>query len=311
MTKRKPIKIGERDIDILVAIDRCPLTADQLFQLSETFCRPFTDKHGLRRRLRQLEFGSLLRSRPYSVCSTGRSPNYYKLTPKGYRQIYGLKSPLPKPRYFRSISHGHHHHTKSLSDFIVHVSRLAFRHGWSIENFQRENSVRFEAAGRPLLPDACFQIRTKDRLLNFVVELDNGTERVRSRQDVESIQRKIQRYDLHASQNRADADRYFVLFVTTRSSQRVNNIVSTAQEVMRNAQRSLFYTTNLDDFLITGDLLQDRVFIDNTGRHRSLVRPVGGKARKHRFLDASHRNDVITSNSCRKAVPHELPLTKV
>ena len=53
MTKKKiDFHVSTRDIDLLTALDRCPMTVCQLCRLSETFDTPFTDKDNLRRRLR-------------------------------------------------------------------------------------------------------------------------------------------------------------------------------------------------------------------------------------------------------------------
>lgn len=267
------MKLWERDVEILTALDRCPLTVTQMLLLSETFCRPYCDEHDLRRRLRQLRAGGLLRSWSYSSTNWGRSPSYYKLTCEGYRMLYGIDAPLPKRRYFEAIADAHHHHTQSLADFIVHTIRLADQHGWSVQQFARENSVRIAAHGVTLYPDACFQIVTPNRAVNFVVELDNGTERIRSEKDVESIQRKVRGYDLDSSQYQTQL-RYFVLFVTTRSQARVNSIVRVAGETMSNPNRSLIYVSNLANFIASRNLLNDRVFVDNTGRRRSLIRNV-------------------------------------
>ena len=43
--------------------------------------------------------------------------------------------------------------------------------------------------------------RSDGRTFSFVVEFDNGTERVRSKQDVESIERKMRGYDAHISRS--------------------------------------------------------------------------------------------------------------
>lgn len=195
--------------------------------------------------------------------------------------LHGMDVQLPKRRYFEAIAPGHHHHTSSLSEFIVHVSCLAHEHGWVIQELARENSVRIDVQGMTLFPDACFQLATPERSVNFIVELDNGTERVRTERDVESIQRKVRGYDLHASQHPVGhPSRYFVLFVTTRSQTRVHNIASVTHDTMQNSQRSLFLTTNLDEFLSTSDLLDDRVFVGNSGRRRSLVRDIVSAPKK-------------------------------
>lgn len=115
MPKRFNTKIGPRDIDILMALDRTPLTPSQLCSLSKTFTVPFLDEHNLRRRLRRLADSSLVKSWPYAIVTDGRSPQYFKLTREGYRLLHGADAALPRRRYFEEISHGHHYHTHALN----------------------------------------------------------------------------------------------------------------------------------------------------------------------------------------------------
>jgi len=80
----------------------------------------------------------------------------------------------------------------------------------------------------------------------FFVELDNGTERVRTRKDVESIERKLRLYDLHRDRSPVA---FRVLLVTTRSSTRLEHFLCTARRIVRNPHRPLFYGITLVDFL--------------------------------------------------------------
>ncbi|MEZ6053418.1 MAG: hypothetical protein R3C02_18835 [Planctomycetaceae bacterium] len=121
MAKRLTTTIGPRDIELLTALDRCPLTVAQLCRLSQTFEQPFGNEHLLRRRLRRLAKSELVRSWPYEVASLGRSQHYFKLTRGGYRLLYGEDVALPKRRYFEAIAAGHHHHTQSLAEFLVRL----------------------------------------------------------------------------------------------------------------------------------------------------------------------------------------------
>lgn len=68
-----------------------------------------------------------------------------------------------------------------------------------------------------LYPDATFMLQGRGwPRLNFYVELDNGSERVRSSKDQDSIERKIRLYDQHET---ASEERHRVLFVCTRSQE--------------------------------------------------------------------------------------------
>lgn len=272
MAKKYQPKIGPRDIEILSSIDRCPLTVQQLLKLSQTFARPFGSCADLRRRLRILGQAGLLSHWPYAIATTGRCPEYFKLTRNGFRLLYGERVKLPKRRHFEAISAGHHHHTSSLADMVVHLSLLATEHGCQIESYARENSVCLKAEPFTVFPDAAFVIRRADgQTFPFCVELDNGTERIRSRHDVESIERKLRAYDAHQAQFRKfDRDRYLVLFVTTRSERRLDHILQAASAVMQQPQRTVFIGSSLQQ-LLQCDPFIDSVFRDHRGLRRTLI----------------------------------------
>lgn len=272
MTKEFTAIIGPRDIDILTALDRCPLTPAQLCRLSATFTQRFTDEGNLRRRLRTLSASGLLQKFPYAICRDGRTPDYWKLTPEGYRVLYGSDAAQPKRRYFQAIRPGHHHHTFCLAETVVHLCVTAHANGCHIVHFARENSVEFRADPFVVYPDCAFLIRRSDgRTFPFVVELDNGTERVRSKQDTESIERKLRSYDLHQAKYEAhDPNRYLVLFITTRSEQRLKHILEAAGQIMVQPQRRVFFGVDLKQ-LLKVDPFRTEVLEDHRGLKRLLV----------------------------------------
>ena len=278
MAKSSPrCVITSRDLEVLAALDRCPLTAQQLLKLSRSFCLPFTTERRVRERLQQLERQHWLTSWLYATASRGGSPSYWKLTRDGYRVLHGTDAVLPQRRFFEEIALGHHH-TMSLSDFIVQTFVAAHRLGIEVRYFARENSVRMEAAGSVLYPDCAFQLFTPGGStvarppFNFVVELDNGTERIRSPQDVESIERKVRGYELHQSATPSfDHGRFVVLFVTTRSSDRLTHILQAAARIMRNPKRTLFLGVTLSAFLTHDAPLTAPLFLSPTGRQQSLI----------------------------------------
>ncbi|MCA9028253.1 MAG: replication-relaxation family protein [Planctomycetaceae bacterium] len=278
MTKSLQTKIGRRDIELLTALDRCPLTTSQLRLLSESFEQPFAEEGNLRRRLRALKQSDLVRSWPYAMANDGRSPHYYKLTRDGYRLLYGEDVQLPRRRYFEAISPGHHHHTNSLADFLVHTIVTGHRQGIELRHYARENTLKLESDGYVLYPDAAFQLVTPDRRsFNFVIEVDNGTERVRSRQDVESIERKLRGYDRHQSQFDAlDPARYMVLFLTTRSQARLQHILDLAAMLQSNPQRTVFVGVELSTLLSCLNPFRDAVLTDHRGLKRTLI-PISPK----------------------------------
>lgn len=276
-TKSAPI-FQRRKTDILAALDMLPLTTKQLLSLSETFERPFKDESTLRHYLRSLrgrDGGMLVQSFPYAIETDGRPPVYFKLTRAGYRQLYGPQAAFPNRRYFERIRPLHHEHSKAIADFMVKTIVSGLPQGMTLQQYARENSVRIEVADqRPLWPDSCFTLRDQSgRTHNFVLELDNGTERIQSKANIESIRRKIDGYDAHQSQYDArDPQRYFVLFVTTRTLVRVQHIIAAANQRMRTPERCVFLATDLQSYLRCKNPFQHPCFIDNTGRHRPLVK---------------------------------------
>ncbi len=273
MTKHSTLQFSDRDAEILTALSRTPLTPAQLFTLSDSFALPFHNEQNVRRRLRDLRTASLVQSFPYAVASEGRSPSYFKLTRTGYRMLYGIDAVLPKRRFFEPIREAHHHHTRCLADFIVHIIVSANRQRFNVQHFSAENTVCIEASPFKLFPDCTFQLVTPGgRAFNFMVELDNGTERVRSKMDTESIERKIRGYDRHQAMFSAiDPRRYFVLFVTTRRSERLRYMLETAQLCMENPQRTVFLGIDLPALVNCPNPLMHSVWLDNHGKTRCLV----------------------------------------
>ena len=287
-------QLTPRDVAVFEAIDRHPFTTDQLYRLSATFTEPFTQGRLLRRRLQQLREARLLQSWPLATVGRGGAPHYWKLARAGYQWLQGDEAALPSRRFFEEIAPGHHHHTRCLGDFLVQTFVAAHRRGIVVRHFARENSVTLEAGGFIVVPDCAFQLHTPDgRSFHFCVELDNGTERVRSRLDVESIERKLRGYDAHQSQFAAlDPQRYLVLFVTTRSRDRLTHILDLAGRVMRNPQRTVFVGVALNEYLNSDDPCGAALLTDHRGLQRSLV----SIARAN--TEAPSRQVKITSGVC-------------
>ena len=87
-----------------------------------------------------------------------------------------------------------------------------------------------------------------------------------------SIERKIRGYDAHQSQfDVFDASRYVVLFVTTRSQQRLAHMLSTARLCMQNPQRRVFLGVCLDRFVADRVPLTRSCFQDVRGRSCPLI----------------------------------------
>ena len=266
-----------RDLDILAALDRCPLTVRQLLKLSQTFAgRPFTSLRSVQERLQKLCDARWVRRWTFATASRTGAPDYAKLTLLGYRLLYGRNAQPPTKRYFHEVGIAHQHHTLCLAEFVVHAAVAAHRQGITMKNFSPENTLRLQIGQENLFPDCAFELGLQDgQTFKFYVELDNGTERVRSDKDTESWQRKLRLYEHW--QDRSAPQRFRVLIVTTRSRERLDYILALAAQHARNPQRSLFYAIHLDDYLRQSSVLRDQCFKDHHGNPVALIS--AGRAR--------------------------------
>ena len=267
----KTLQITGRDLEMLFALDRSPLTAVQLCTLSATFSQPFTHEKFVRRRLKILAERGWVRSFYYATTSRGGAPSYYRLTREGYRIAHGADAALPARTCFTELPVTRHFHTRSLADFIVHTSVAAADLGGQLQRFYPENTLRLDVAGEAVYPDCAFQLSLPGQpTFCYTVELDNSTERVYSPQDKDSWQRKIRLYEQY--QNQASG-RFRVLVLATRSQQRVTNILSAAASVLDNPHRSLFYGVHLPVYLTAAHPLHEPLFRDNRSMTQRLVPP--------------------------------------
>ena len=263
--------LTDRDVEILQALDRSPLTVNQLLKLSQTFSgQPFGSARSVQDRLQKLRQVGWVQSWPYAMVTRGSSPDYYRLTLLGFRLLHGENTPPPTKRHFSEISVARHYHTHSLAEFVVHTLTAAHRRGIMLKNFYRENTLPLPINGDVLYPDSVFELHTHDgRQFNFMVELDNGTERVRSEKDTESWQRKIRLYNV--LQDRNYPARFRVLLVSTRCSGRMRAILSLAAEHSTNPQRELLYGIHLDDYLREPDAVCHPCFRNHRDEPIALV----------------------------------------
>ena len=257
-----------RDLDVLQALDYCPLTARQLLTVSVTFAVPFTTERKVRGRLYLLAASGRVRRWQYAAAGRG-APNYYTLTRLGFRLLHGPEAALPAKRSFGPVGVARQYHTHALADFLVHALIAAHHEGLSLTEFWRENGVRVTVGSDSIYPDCTFQLRTPEGAeLRFFVELDNRGERVRSPHDVESWERKIRLYEAYQDACRR---RFRVLVVTTRGGERLRHILATAADNARNKARSLFYGIGLDGFRREANPLHAPCFRDHQGRPAALV----------------------------------------
>jgi len=154
-------------------------------------------------------------------------------------------------------------------DFIVHTDLAACMAGVKFRGFHRENALKLMAGDESLYPDCAFRLVAADgQCFNFVVEIDNGTERVRTQKDDESWQRKIRLYDQYQDQC---AERFRVLIVTTSCSSRLQHILDTARHLARNPRRSLFYGAALPEYLHQADSVHALCFLNHRGQRLAIV----------------------------------------
>jgi hypothetical protein len=262
-----------RDIDILATLDLLPLTPEQLLKWSLRFDQPFTEIGALRRRLRQLAGVGLVGRWPMAIATRGSVPYYYKLTPRGYRLLRSDEDAQPsRRRAFAPIGPARHHHTKCLSDFIVHTATAAHRSGVVFADLHPENAFRVELHSESLWLDWRFAfVRGASRRI-YNVELDCSTESVLSPRDADSIGRKIRLLDEDQSRYAAvDSRRPITLFVTTRSRRRMEHILDAAAIILRNPYRSVIYGVYLPDFLALDHPLVAPCFLDHRGRQAALL----------------------------------------
>jgi hypothetical protein len=270
MASKSRTHLTDRDIELLTALDRCPLTVVQVLCVSQAFDQPFGSPSRVRGRMQALRQAGWVRRWQYATANRGGAPDYHKLTLEGYRVLHGQHAQAPTKRSFAEVGLAHQYHTQKLADFIVHTVVAAHQQGLHMVDFYRENTLRLTVGEECLFPDCAFRIRRADQQYNFVVELDNSSERVRSVKDADSWERKIRLYDQHQDQT---TDRFRVLVVTTRSRERRDHILQAAKSLIRNPQRSLFYGVYLDDFLAVADAMFHPCFHDQGRQSVAMIPP--------------------------------------
>jgi hypothetical protein len=271
MANRRHTILTARDQEILLALDRTPLTAGQLKALSHTFAHPFGSERMVRERLFALGSAGWVCSARYATTSHGAGQNYYRLTRTGYRILYGEGAAAPTKRYFAPISIARQHHSRCLADFVVHTIIGAQRANVQFTDYFRENTLRLSVGDQCLYPDCAFQLVHADgQTFNFLVEIDNHSEQIRSTKDADSWQKKI----TLCEQLQSEApQRFRVLVVTTRGGRRLRTILTLAATRAHNPQRSLLVGIPLQAYLTEPDALRGHCFLDHRLKAVSLLPP--------------------------------------
>jgi hypothetical protein len=165
-------------------------------------------------------------------------------------------------------------HTRALADFLVQTAVAAHQVGVEFTGVYRENTVRLTAGDESVYPDASFILVAPDQATyRYFLEIDCGTERVRSATGDQSWERKARVYD--RVQDQWNGSRFRVLVVTVRDAKaRLSHILETAGRVQHNPDRTLFYGLALYDYLASGSSVTFPIFSDYRGRRHPLVSAV-------------------------------------
>lgn len=278
-TPLKHVTLKDRDHDVLRLLDRTPATAALILKASGCFADSFEDIRRVRERLRALSDASWVRSTPLAATS-GQAVSWYRLTPEGYRFLHGADSALPHKTFFMPMPPSRQEHALWLAEVIVHTMVAAARSCLRIADYRRENSVVLTLGTDTLKPDGSMQLKTDDgREFNFFLELDNGTEPIRSPQERESIERKIQFYErlqdgVLASWQRGDRKRppprYRVLFFM-RSVERKKHLLRTARQIARNPDRRVCLGVSVAEYLSDPNPLRSPIAVDHHGMWNVIV----------------------------------------
>lgn len=271
MTRSAPVLLTARDQELLAAVDWSPLTARQLLKLSVTWPQPFRHLRTIRERLQQLTEAGLMKTFRYATLFPGQPENYYLLTRAGYAVVHGPSAISPPKGCFSEIAISRHTHTRGLADFLVHTAVTAHHSGVEIAELHRENSLRLTADEESVYPDAGFLLFGHDDTpLRFFLEIDCGTETLRSPVSARTWERKAKIYD--RVQDRFADGRFRVLIVTVQAGQdRLKHILETAASVQRVPDRTLFCGIALYAFLGSECGVTAPLFVNHRGQRQPLV----------------------------------------
>ncbi|MFO0967868.1 MAG: replication-relaxation family protein [Gemmataceae bacterium] len=257
--------VTPRDLDLFRALARGPLTVRQVLKLSPTFSAPFPSTRRLQRRLHTLATAGLIRKWWYATQGPGGAA-YYTLSPESARMVDDTAAPAP--RAYSPIGVSRHFHTQCLQEFLVHTAIAAHRAGIAFADFSPENGVELVVGDKRLCPDAAFTLEVPGLpRLRYFVEIDTGTEPVRSDKPRDSFGRKLRFYE----QLRDTGERFRVLGVVTSSAVRRDNLITVAASLARDEKRTVFYGIHLGDYLAHEHPLHQPAFRNHHGAFVALV----------------------------------------
>ena len=291
----KTTLVTPRDLDIFLALDRSPLTARQLLRVSQTFAQPFTSERCVRERLARLSAAGRVRRWTYATAGRG-ALGYYVLARLGHHLLHG-HDVVPPKRIGGPVALARQPHTQALADFIVQTTVLAHQSSTSLADFYAENTLCLRLDKECLYPDSAFRLRTADgQDFSFFVELDNGTQPIHPPKDVESWQRKLRFYQRFQDEAR---ERFRVLLVSTRSSQRLEHLLSTAAALAKVPERSLCYGVTLAAYLTARNPLVEACFRNHRGEPVALLPRATASPPQPSPTPSVRPPSVLVSSSCR------------
>ena len=176
MASKSPVTlVTPRDRDLLAALERCPLTIQQLLRLSVTFAYPFTTERRVQERLQRLTAVGRVHRWLYATAGQGML-SYFTVSPLGFRLLHPECETLPGRGLCHEVGIARQAHTHALAEVLVSLFVAAKAAGVTIEDFHRENVLRLTHAGESLYPDAAFALRSPSgECYRFFLELDNAT----------------------------------------------------------------------------------------------------------------------------------------
>lgn len=266
------IQLTHRDEQSLLALQKLPLTSQQLFRLSETYTTPFPSERVLRRRMQRLSEEGMVRRFFYAFPTNGRNPAYWRLTRASFRLMNGLtgQDPLPRRSFFSPMGVSLHFHTHAVAEVIVRFLIDSHRNGVNVEEVQIETALSLESSNQ-IIPDAILSLRCSEgRSYRFFLELDTASERIATLQRLpSSIQKKLEFYERYRRNNH---DSFRVLFVTTSSKQRALNILRFGASLTNNYSAQSVYASFMPELLNASDSVTERAFLNHRLEPISLVR---------------------------------------
>lgn len=283
-----------RDMDLLAALERSPLTVQQLLKLSATFAYPFTSERRVQERLQRLVIAGRIRQWFYATAGRG-ALSYYTLSPLGFRLLHGDDAVLPSRFRFGPVGVARQGHVRALADTVVHLLVAADQAGMAVQHFFPENHLQLQIGTESLYPDTAFDLLLPDRTYHYFIELDNCSETIYSNELSESWQQKISFYERLQDET---AERFRVLAVTTGQERRIDHILQCAAQHARNPRRCTIYGTTLTTFLNEKNPLTNPCFRNHAGKSIALV-----PTTMPPHVEPS-TSSVVALEFCREPLPH-------